>query len=108
MRAITRFRAVILSTLCLLAMLANVNCGEYLLLHYLSNPGWTPVDEQSDSIESDASSDETEDSTAGGVSADSVAADMGLDPACKDGDLNKDGAVDGLDIQFLVDCLLDQ
>ncbi|MFQ5428823.1 MAG: hypothetical protein ACE5E1_00825 [Phycisphaerae bacterium] len=29
-------------------------------------------------------------------------------PTCLTGDLNKDGAVDGLDIQILVDCMLSQ
>ena len=108
MRVITRFRAVILSTLCILAMLANVNCGEYLLLHYLANPGWEPVLECAGDSGENASSNIAEEPAADSISTHSAATGMDVRTSCKDGDLNKDGEVDGLDIQFLVDCLLDQ
>ncbi len=118
MRARRIARTAAVSAICLLVLLLNVRCGEYLLLHYLLEPTYPPI-----------TLDETSQPAA--VSSDAVPAGSEcqtrsiiyiapwVDPIrppepppqppvspCLEGDLNHDGAVDGLDVGILVECLL--
>ncbi|HVP13181.1 MAG TPA: dockerin type I domain-containing protein [Phycisphaerae bacterium] len=107
---------------CALVLLTNVHCGEYLLLHYLLTSDY-PVPSSATVKEADAPGEvqtealppvveETEPSgavqEAGPAIRIDVAAPIVQPVRCLQGDLNKDGKVDGLDIQILVNCLLEQ
>jgi hypothetical protein len=107
---------------CALILMTNAHCGEYLLLHYLLTPACSPSqvagNEQADGlekIETDALPTVlTEDQPSEcALEPDPVVAiEVTLlplpAPTCLEGDLNKDGKVDGLDVQILVNCLLKQ
>ena len=113
---ITRVAAV--SATCLVVLLLNVRCGEYLLLHYLLAPTYPPVTMNETSQPPAAWSE--------AVSAGPECENRSIiylapwvDPvrppeppprppvsSCLEGDLNHDGAVDGLDVGILVECLL--
>lgn len=88
---------------CALILVGNARCGEYLLLHYLSSSDGP--------FSTGAAVDQTDDpSEEPTCTQPAAASEQPVLPAvnCLDGDLNKDGKVDGLDIQILVDCLLEQ
>lgn len=104
---------------CVIVLLANANCGEFLLLHYLTcsdgpfsrgraaeqanGSSQTPTGTEPTASEFPYTSGVTEPTTP------PTDPPSNTPPAsCLDGDLNKDGKVDGLDIQILVDCLLHQ
>lgn len=104
---------------CALVLLGNAQCGEYLLLHYLTSADgpFGKALEQAATPEKSASTQPA--AAAENESATTPATQEPANPAsnpapstpaanCLDGDLNKDGKVDGLDIQILVDCLLKQ
>ncbi len=110
--------AAAVSAICLLVLLLNVRCGEYLLLHYLLEPTYPPItlDETSQSPAA------WSDVAPGGPEYDAPSiiyiapwVDRPCLPEpppqppvspCLEGDLNHDGAVDGLDVRILVECLL--
>jgi hypothetical protein len=107
------------SIFCLVVLLLNAQCGEYLLLHYLFAPEYPAVttDELSHGPPrwSEAQTEEAE----CGIRPVYLLAPWGADldrpeppppvpqSSCLRGDLNDDGMVDGRDIRVLLDCLLE-
>lgn len=96
---------------------ANVNCGEFLLLHFLCCPdcGAARLAELEDSNESPTPTvivQETVQNSPtvveGELEHDTSGQHIPPQAPCAKGDLNGDGKVDGLDIQVLVNCLLQQ
>lgn len=79
---------------CLLVLSTNLQCGEFLLLHYLACPNCCTTQATSQPTACEQT--------------DTPAAQETPSPSCSKGDLNGDGKVDGLDIQVLVNCLLQQ
>lgn len=118
MRAHRAMKWAIVAAFCVVVLLLNVQCGEYLLLHYLLGPQYPAVTADDVSHDparwSDAQTEETE----CGIRPVYLLAPWGpkLDPpappptapqpSCLRGDLNDDGTVDGRDIRVLLDCLL--
>ncbi len=107
---------------CVLVLLVNVQCGEFLLLHYLCCPDCnadrsaelddqTPTGQQSPTPSTVIVQPAQQGCKAPIeiTHAETLPGEHLPPPtACSKGDLNGDGKVDGLDIQVLVNCLLEQ
>ena len=107
---------------CAMILLANARCGEYLLLHYLvgpdgvllSDPAVGQVKDPGEVQMEPLPPVETAEEPLACIREEgpAVVAAIPLQPmppgTCLQGDLNKDGKVDGLDIQVLVNCMLAQ
>ncbi|MEE8384700.1 MAG: hypothetical protein V3S01_02130 [Dehalococcoidia bacterium] len=119
MRAHRAMKWAIAFAFCVVVLLLNVQCGEYLLLHYLFAPEYPVV--TSDELSHGParwSEDQTEETDCG-IRPVYLLTPWGTQlnqpeppppvpqPSCLRGDLNDDGTVDGRDIRVLLDCLLD-
>lgn len=115
MRTRSHILRIVVPLLCVATLIANVQCGEYLFLHYLLTQNCCNSNNDN----------EAESQTCGQPSANPTvvvqeapiveAIPLGdgpgiplPPPSCRDADLNRDGKVDALDIQIMVNCLLSQ
>jgi hypothetical protein len=109
-----------------LVLLGNARCGEYLLLYYIFSPKGVGADAASQIVyvveppQAGAQDQTPSDGEQQGGTLHDAAADVDTGqqqqggvielpaPTCATADLNRDGRVDGLDIQIMVNCLLQQ